>query len=187
MAIITAAAAKAQESSLNDGTFTNDQIDDAIAEFEELVEAYCGRRYVSSSVTWEVGERPLPSTLALPDVAVSSVTASVDGVAVDMTNVTVVEATGVLSNMPWTGLLPISATVTYTAGATAPRKIKRAAAIYAAKVLNQQASGTSGDVRWQTADGMNIYESADWRAGRPTAYKDVNAALNQYRLPGGMA
>jgi hypothetical protein len=185
MAIITAAEAKVLETTLADGTFTDAQINSAIAEFEELVETYCNRRYVSATVTHEVATRPLPQDVVLPDVAVSSVTATVDGVAVDMTNVTVVELDGVLRNMPWTGLLPISAAVTYTAGSTAPLAIKRAAAIFTMKVLGQSISGTSGDVKWTSPDGTSFLETADVSRGRPTPWKDVNAALNLYRIPLG--
>ena len=187
MAIITAAEAKVLETTLADGTFTDAQINAAVAEFEELVETYCNRRYVSASVTYEVPTRPLPVSVNLPDVAVSSVTATVDGVSVDMTNVTVLEADGVLLNMPWKGLRPIAATVSYTAGASAPYAIKRAAAIFAMKVLGQQISGTSGDVKWTSPDGTSYLETADLARNRPTPWKDVNAALNLYRIPVGFA
>ena len=184
MAIITAAAAKAQEASLADAT--DAAVDSAIAEFEELVETYCNRRYVSASKTFEVSERPLPATVLLPDINVSSVTATADGVSVDMGDVIVIETSGVIHRMPWAGTSPAAAVMSYTTvDATIPLAIKRAAAIFAAKVIGAAASGTSGDVRWQSADGAYAMETADWSAGRPTAWREVNRVLNQYRLPIG--
>jgi hypothetical protein len=180
MAYITAANAKAQQSSLAD--FTDAEVNAAVAEFQDICERYCGRKFGTRSATFEVGTRPLPANLALPDTDISSVSATVDGTSVSMSNVTINEDAGTLRNMPWAGTYPTTALVAYTVGTSAvPAVLASGAAEYAARTLNSRASGTSRDVRWQSPDGAVSFVTPSWRDGRPTGYTDVDRALNTYK------
>lgn len=183
MAYITATNAKSEQASLAD--FTDAQVNAAVAEFEAICERYTGRKWGTRSATYEVTERPLPPTVLLPDTDVSSVTATSDGTSVDMSNVIVIETSGVLHRMPWIGTNPLAAVISYTAGTSSvPTLLASAAAEYAARILNGRASGTSRDVRWQSPDGAVSFVTPDWDRGRPTGWTEVDRALNSYRSAG---
>lgn len=184
MAYITAANAKVQQTGLAD--FSDSDVNASIAEFEAICERYCGRKFGTRSATFEVGTRPLPANLTLPDTDISSVTATTDGTSVTMTNVTINEAAGTLRNMPWAGTYPVTALLAYTTGTSAvPALLASAAAEYAARSLNSRASGTSRDVRWQSPDGAVSFVTPDWRNGRPTGWTEVDRALNTYKSRAG--
>lgn len=182
MAYVTAAVAKARNTSLTD--YSDAYVNDAVAEFEALAEEYCDRAFTSRTATEYVNARPLCSTVQLSHTGVTSLTSiTADGVSVATTDVRIDRENGRLHNIPWTGTTLVKdAVIVYVYGpASVPKDIARICIEYAARTLNGEASGTSADVRWQSPDGAVSFVTADWNAGRPTRFSDINDVLNRYR------
>ena len=183
MAYVTAATAKATNTQLAD--FSDADVNAAIAEFETLAETYCDQAFVTRTATEQIQERPLRSHVKLNHknlIALTSIT--VDGVALSLTNVTKLKARGELLDVPFTNPYALDATVVYTHGqSSCPTDIAWAAIEYATRELGSRQSGTSGDVRWQSADGVTSFITVDWSQGRPTRWSSVNDRLNRYTPP----
>lgn len=188
MAYVTAADAKARVPSLTD--YSDTIVDATIAEFEDLAERYCQQAFASRTVTEEIVQRPLTSSVALkwPGVTeLDSITA--DGVELDLTNVVVVKAPGVLHGIVWPTWRVLSADAVYTYGpATTQPMIVRGCIEYVRRTLNAEVAGTSRDFRTQAGDGgTTSFVLPDWEKGRPTGFTEVDRILNTYRDPSAFA
>ena len=183
MAYVTAATAKATNTDLS--VYSDADVNAAIAEFETLAETYCNQAFVTRTATEQIQERPLSSHVKLNHRNLISMTSiTVDGVTLDLTNVTKLKARGELLCVPFTNPFPLDVTVVYTHGqSSCPPEIVWAAIEYAARELGARRSGTSGDVKWTSTEGVSSFLTVNWSTGTPTRWQSVNDRLNRYTPP----
>ncbi len=186
MAILTAAQVRARSRSddLEDTeVFTDDDLDEYIAEFQEIAERYCGRGF-EPVVGTETVQLCRSSVLILRTPVVS-----IDSFEVDGTESTAFEldteakASGVVR---LTSTLSGDATIVYTCGESTPG-IRRACVQYVRAAALRDDSSAERDVISQGFEGGSTrYSTPDWEAGRPTGYIDIDRILNGYgrALPG---
>jgi hypothetical protein len=172
----------------DDSVFSDEEIEDYIAGFEDIAERYCGVAFIPRAATHTEDVCRSGQLILQPRItAVSAFT-------VDETASTIYEVTdsGKLS----AGLLPLSSTttgavsVTYTHGyATCPKEIERACIQYVRACALRDQSDSGRDVIAQGFDGGTTrFSTPDWDAGRPTGYIEVDRILNSFgRTPPGIA
>lgn len=188
-AFLTAAQLRAAVPALaNRSTITDDQIDGYVAEFTEIAERYRGTSFSAATAT---------ETVRLPDDwsmrwlvldhadAIEVTAASIDGTDLDVATLGLDGGVGRLYNPDgWHGLV----TVTYSYGGTASPLLLRACREYVRSVALADASAVPRDVIAQTMEGTYTrFSTADWDAGRPTGYLEVDRLLNSLpdqRIPG---
>jgi hypothetical protein len=170
----------------DDSVFSDEEIEDYIAGFEELAERYCGCSFISRTATYT--DDVCSTGLLILEPRITAVSAFT----VDATASTIYEVTD--SSSLAAGLLPLSSTttgavsVTYTYGyTTCPKEIKRACVQYVRATALRDQSDSGRDVIAQAFDGGTTrFSTPDWDAGRPTGYIEVDRILNSFgrALPG---
>lgn len=172
----------------NRTTITDDQLDGYVAEFAEIAERYRGASFTDRTTT---DTTTLPDDwsmrwLSLANVGVTEVTAaSIDGTALAVDDLTLDGAAGRLYNPEgWHGAV----SVTYAYGSAPSAVLLRACREYVRSVALADASAVPRDVIAQTMEGTYTrFSTADWGAGRPTGYLEVDRLLNSLpdqRIPG---
>ncbi len=182
MAYLTPAQVRSRIPALsNQTTYTDTELTNLVAEFEDIAERYLQTAFQTRTATAEQTVRP-NKWVQLANRPVVSVSAfSVDGVAGLLTDLTTEKATGLIYGPAWYGADVL--TVTYTYGiATPPEPLLRACAEYCRSVAFADRSGQSRDVIAQSFDGsMTRYSTPDWNRGRPTGFLEVDRLLNSFR------
>lgn len=162
--------------------YTDEAVDELIAEFEEVAEDYLGFSCVPRTATEVVSVASFSDRLVLARPKVRSVTSvTIDGVALAAASYETDLAAGVIRRVSGGMFSPADpATVVYVHGLTEPPvRIKRACALYVASVAESEKSGTSRNVLSQGMDGGTTrYSTPDKRAGRPTGWLEVDRLLN---------
>lgn len=167
--------------------FSDDTLEDLIAEFEEIAEDYCGRAFVTRTATDETHElhcahlivvnSPLQSVteITLEDTAFTSYTLN------DADN-----AAGVIRfDYPVTGTLVL----TYEYGpVSVPKRIERACVQYVRACALRDDSNTGRDTYRESfgGDTSTSYVTPDYSKERPTGYLEPDRLLNSFgaRPPG---
>lgn len=185
MALVTAAAAKERVESLAD--FSDELVNDAVAEFEDILVRYTGRTYGTASVDETIIARPLPTTVVLNHCYVTEVTAiTLDGTALDITDIDWTPA-GVVSEIPWTDT-DGEAVISYSYGEPSTPMAVRLCIEYVNRVLRAEDVGTGRDVLSMAFEGGSTrYVTPDWDKGRPTGWLEIDRGLNSLRIPAGFA
>lgn len=171
----------------NPQEFTDEQLEEYVAEFEEVAENYCGVAFEPRTVT---GETYLVTGrdvfLAwMPVTTLTTVT--VDGVTLTSDDYEFDKRLGILR----LGSAQRDATVavTYTHGLSAPpQALLRACRKYVQSVALADTSDTPRDAIATSAEGVTLrFSTPDREAGRPTGFMEVDRLLNSlpnYSAPG---
>lgn len=158
------------------------QLEENIAEFEEIAEDYLGTAHAVRTVTGEKQTIRADGRFLTKWPHVASVTAISYDVGTAPAAADVVIEDGIALRPARGANFPLGTvvTVTYTHGtATVPTRLKLAAIGYAVNVANTDNSGQSRDVLTQAFDGGTTrYSTPDKAAGRPTGWLDVDRRLN---------
>lgn len=181
MPYLTAAQVRARVPALvNTTMFSDSEINLLVGEFEEIAERYRGVSFTPRNHT-ETFTRPSTSLLLSRQPVRSITSFTVDGVAGDVTDLTVDLATGKIQGGRWTLSTPVS--VTYSHGLDAPPAVVlRACAEYCRSVAMSDRSGQSRDVIAQSFDGgITRYSTPDFTRGRPTGFLEVDRLLSSVR------
>ena len=175
------------------GNTTDAALADYVAEFEDLAERYLGVAYRRRTVT-ETRPQPRGCTLLLGRVEVYAVTAAViDGTALssdERTAIVIDPGVGSLERSYWGR----SNVITYTHGYEAPTAaLKRACRLWVRREALADRTPRGDNLVTQfvedAAGGTFVGReaTANWDAGRPTGWLDVDRILNQLpnrRIPG---
>lgn len=179
-AYVTAAVAKAAVEGLND--FTDTQVEACVSEFESIFERYRGFSAIPRTVSEEVGNRPLGSSLFLAWPLVTTLTSiTCDSTAISIADVVLIKERGEIHNiLTWPGPPVHSVLVAYTHGlAAVPPMVERMTIEYVNRTLRAQDMGTGRDVLSEGFDGgATRYVTPDWNKGRPTGWLEVDRLLN---------
>lgn len=172
---------RARSDDLSDADlFSDDTIEDLIAEFEEIAEDYCGQAFITRASTDEVHEVSCADLLVVnrPLIAVSAITLEDDA----FTSYALDNADKTAGIIRFTSTVTGTIELTYTYGwATCPQRIQRACVQYVRATALRDDSTTGRDVISEAFDGASTrYNTPDWDKGRPTGYIDVDKALNSF-------
>lgn len=188
MALLTAAQVRARISRggvpLDSSQFDDTWVDEAVADFEDLVLRYRGEIATTATVTETVRTVGVADRLLLRwplATAITSVTVS--GSALSSTlyyleHGMVVRTTGSFYK-------DTPATVVYAHGFGSPVAAKKGCALYVEKLASLERGGSTRDMSAQ--GDFTSYIQPDWSKKRPTGWVDVDRYLNQmadYRIPG---
>lgn len=181
MPYLTADQIRDRVPALDDPGISDDEIEERVAEFEDIAERYTGVAYLPREATHTVevcGSRWLSPNHLIT--AVSSI--EVEGVAV--TGYTFSDGYGIDFGTRRTGTLE----VTYTHGMTTPpAAILNACREYVRSSILAARSSVPRDVISQSGDGFTTrYSTPSWSQRKPTGWTEVDRLLNsvqQYRRP----
>lgn len=173
----------------NTDLFSDADLEDLVAEFEEIAEDYCGVAFIPRTVTEVVTMTCSDVVILQPKItAVSALT--IDGTA--STAYSIDDASNAAA-----GLLILDSrttgdvSVTYTHGfATLPATVSRACVQYVrACALRDDSNVTRDVISVGFEGGSTRYSTPDPAAGRPTGYIEVDRLLNStgWRRPPGIA
>lgn len=160
--------------------WTDEQLDPYVTEFEQLAERYRGVAFTPRTATIEKQGQG-DQLLLLDHAPIISVTdAAIDAVDVDLADVTVDKAIGSLSRLAgWRGT---SVAISYVHGIPAPpAAILRACRLYVWREALSDANPDASNSYVRSNPDLGVVErqsTADFAAGRPTGWLDVDRLLN---------
>jgi hypothetical protein len=182
----------------NTGKYSDTQLADYIAEFEQIAEDYRGVAFTPRTAVETQTICSGASAVALNWPKVRSVASVVvDGTTIDSSTYRVTEAGVLMSSTGFVagGAFPeAAAVVTYDHGYDVPTTTTRPGSVllracreYVRIVAVADRSSVPRDIIATSADGMSTrYSTPDLKAGRPTGYLEVDRLLNSlpdHRIP----
>jgi hypothetical protein len=153
----------------------------------EYVEHYCRRSFVPQFTIehhWGAGGSCLPVFHA-PVSAVRA--ATIDGDAIDVADIDILDGVVLHRDDGWTAGVPVVVEIEHGDPFPPARLVTAMVRAIRRDLLGRGAQSPS-DMLWETVDGNTVrYSTADSTAGRPTGVLDLDAVLNEYRQPPGIA